>query len=515
MANALKLKRWSLSKHQTLGLVGGLALVLWGLSGLLHPLMTTFGPQQAVFYPPQRPLDLTGARPLHDTLRAAGITRAAAVKIIVSDGENLLQVTENAMEPRRYFRLSDGMELAGHDTAHAVFLARHYLGVDDPVRTIRFVKEFDDTYPWVNRLLPVYQVTFERQDDLSIHVYTETNASAAVTNRFKTVVQTGFRWFHTWSWFPTGAEWARVLLVALFIGALFALAVTGVMMLVLIRRKGRAPGSRGWHRIAGYALALPMLMFSASGLFHLIQYAADTPEKVLTLSPPLDLGGVRFPVHRQWTDLTAGMTVNALSLVETADGVHLYRLGLAPDRRGGPTGAAEIRNARFDGVETTGPALYVNAATGAVWPDGDKELAMQLGARFTGAGPDAIRAMSLVTRFGPSYDFRNKRLPVWRIDYGAPENMTIFVDTATGVLADRVLDTQKPERLSFSLIHKWNFLFPLGRTAQNIIISAVVALSIVLMAVLGLQMDVSRRIRRKAKKETPATPVPQQNPAAE
>ncbi len=59
-----------------------------------------------------------------------------------------------------------------------------------------------------------------------------------------------------------------------------------------------------------------------------------------------------------------------------------------------------------------------------------------------------------------------------RLDYGAPVNATIFVDTAAGVLADRTRDAEKPERLSFSLLHKWNFLFPLGRTWQNGIVSA-------------------------------------------
>lgn len=493
MASKANWIRWASGKHKWLALFGGIALLLWGGSGLLHPLMVTFGPQQAVFYPPQRPLDMAGTIPVHDILSRAGIQTAAAVKVIVARDENLLQVTEEQMVPRRYFRLTDGTELPEYDPQQAEFLARHYLKVDDPIRSITFQTEFDAAYSWVNRLLPVYRVSLERDDNLSIYIYTETGAAAGLGNSFKNTVQAAFGAIHTWDWFPAQADWARVVLIGLLVGSLFAIGVTGVMLLVLIRRKKRAPGSRGWHRIAGYVLALPVLMYSSSGLYHLIQSAMDKPGRVLSLSPSLDLAGVSFPLPDQWAELSQGLNVNALSIVETAEGQFLYRLGLAPDRRGGPATASEIRNARFDGVETTGPAVYVDAMSGEVWPEGDRALALQLAARFTGATPDQVKAARLVTRFGPGYDFRNKRLPVWQIDYADPIGMTVFVDTATGVLADRTLDAQKPERFSFSFIHKWNFLMPLGRNVQNIVVSAIVALCLILMAGLGLQMYLKGR----------------------
>ena len=488
----------SIKFHRILALIGGIALVLWGGSGLLHPMMAFFGPQQAVFFPPSRAVDMTGAHPVHETLAAAGIEEAAAIRIVASDDRNLLQVTEDQNDPRRYFRLEDGKELEGYDETHAVFLARYYTSEDGPIRSVEWIDDFTPDYPWVNRLLPVYKVSFDRPDNLSIYVYTETNAAGALNNNFKTVVQTGFRWFHTWSWFPKEAEWARVVLMTLLVGSLFALAATGLAMLLLIRRKARAPGVRGWHRLAGYALALPLLMYTSSGIFHLIQYAATPPVQNLTLSPPIDLAGAVYPLHEQWEDISAGLNVSTVSIVQTADGTQLYRLGLARSRAGGPETAREIRNARFDGVERTGPALYLDAATGEVFPYGDYEIALQLGERFTGVSREAVRSADLVTRFGPGYDFRNKRLPVWRLDYGAPVNATIFVDTTTGVLADKTLDAAKPERFSFSYIHKWNFLVPLGRDVQNMIVSAIVALSLVFMAGMGLTLDSRRRSRRAA-----------------
>jgi hypothetical protein len=505
-AKASRKPKWRLLAirwHQLLALAGGIALLLWGASGLLHPIMTTFGPQQAVFFPPERPISMAGARPVAETLQAAGIGQAAAVKLIVGESENLLQVTETQDAPRRYFRLGDGAELPDHDRAHAIWLARHFAGLPDtPVAAVKMVSEFSGDYPAVNRLLPVYRVQFDRPDNLALYIYTETNAVAAVSNDWKTGLQQWFQWVHTWSWMPREAEWARVMLMAALVGSLLALAVTGTMMLLLIRRKVRAPGTRGWHRIAGYALALPLLMLSASGLFHLVQYGWDTPQRTLTLSPPISVPAAGFALTEQWEDIAAGLPVNGVSLVAAQDGILLYRLALAPDRKGGPATPNAIRNARFNGVAPTGPAVYVDAATGAPWTPGDRELALQMGERFTGVGRDAIREARLVTRFGPTYDFRNKRLPVWQLDYGPPVNATIFVDTATGVLADRTADSAKPERWSFSMLHKWNFLFPLGREAQNLIVSSVVLLGMALMAMLGLQMDLKRRRKFSARERS-------------
>ena len=106
--------------------------------------------------------------------------------------------------------------------------------------------------------------------------------------------------------------------------------------------------------------------------------------------------------------------------------------------------------------------------------------------------------MELVTRFGVDYDFRNKRLPVWRVDYGAPHNASVFVDTATGTFVDRLDNWQKPERYVFSLVHKWNFLFPIGRTGLNAVVGGFVIALILLMGVLGLQLYLKGRRKAKA-----------------
>ena len=531
MSMTNKTARWSFSKHQWLGLVGGISLLVWGLSGLTHIAMVLFGPQQAQFMPPPAAVALEGARPIAATLAGKGITEAVAVKTVPAAGGGVLwQVTGDPLAERRYFRPADGAEIAGGDKAQAEFLARHYLGTDRPLTSARLQTQFDADYPWVNRLLPVWKLEFAGDDGLTAYVHTETSSMAAVNNTAKTRLQSVFRALHTWEWVPPGMDWLRVAVIGVMVTSLLALALTGIAMLVTVRRKKRQPGARGWHRMAGYVLALPLIMFSVSGIWHLVQSALVPPQSNLAMGRPLKLAGGQWPVEADWPLIAKGRDIASVALVEGAAGKPLYRIGLAPPKgsMGGgehdhgpakpaadhgmaghdhaammaaqakaPTTDAEIREARFAGIKPDGPAIYLDAATGAPVPAGDKDLARAIAGRFTGAPDSAITGMELVTRFSHEYDFRNKRLPVWRVDYAAPVAASVFVDTGAGVMVDQVADAEKPERLVFSFIHKWNFLFPIGRLGLNAVVGAFVIALIGFSAVLGLKMDLARRRRKR------------------
>lgn len=481
---AVRMLKW----HRRLAWFGFFALLLWGASGLLHSWLTLFGVQQAVFAPPQRALNLSGALSFEEILSKAGIKKAVAVKLVVGEAENLLQVTEQQNKPRRYFDLRTGEELPNYDKVYAAFLARHYMNLPyGNVVSVEWIDKFSSDYHPVNRLLPVYRVSFDQADGLNVLVYTETASLASVSNHTKHWVQTGFQWFHTWEWLPESAETPRVLAMAVLVGGLLLMSLTGLSMLLLIRRKVRAAGAKGWHRMAAYVLILPVFMFSFSGFYHLIQHGWPADTSHLTMNKPLDLNQLKFPVSAEWAALSEDLAVVGVSLVSDGAEGTFYRLALPVSRNRLPQGDEAIRNARFDGVQPTGPALYVNAKNGQVWHEGDRELAHQLAEYHTGLPRDAIQRAALVTRFGHDYDFRNKRLPVWKFEYGEPLNATVFIDTATGVMVDKALNSARPEAWSFSMLHKWNFMFPLGREVQNIAMAVFVILSIVLMAGFGLR----------------------------
>lgn len=505
----VRVGRWAASKHQWLALAGGVSLLIWGLSGLSHIWMVLFGPQQAVFMPPVQPVMLADARPVAETLAAAGIDRAIAVRTVPGPQGTLYQVTTSEMDERRYFTPATGQELLGQDARQAEYLARHYLKEIRPVTSISLQTAFDNDYPWVNRLLPVWLVRFSGDDGLVAYVHTETSSLAAVNNNAKAMQQRLFRWLHNWDWIPENLKGLRVLMVTALVGGLAALSVTGLMMLTTIRRASRLPGARGWHRVAGYLLALPLLLFSLSGLYHLVQFAIDPPVNQARMPKMINLASGRFPFERDWEKITGGQAVRGLSLVEGPQGQALYRI--EPDHgamfagsehdhheqgRVPPASSTEIRKARFEGLQPDAPPIYVDASTGEVLPLADRDLALGIARRFVGQKAD-LKQATLVTRFGVDYDFRNKRLPVWKLDFDDPVNSSLFVDTTTGALVDRVADWQKPERWAFSLAHKWNFLFPLGKLTLNMVVGGVIIAMMILMGIIGLWIDLNRRRTRQ------------------
>ena len=58
-------------------------------------------------------------------------------------------------------------------------------------------------------------------------------------------------------------------------------------------------------------------------------------------------------------------------------------------------------------------------------------------------------------------------------------------------------DSEKPERLAFNFIHKRNFLFSIRMLCLNVAVGAFALALIRFMALLGLRMDIIRRLRTR------------------
>lgn len=506
--------------HRAMAWAAGLALAAWAISGLLHPILAQFGVQQKTMRPPaMSALPSTELR-LGRVLAEAGIQEAQAVRLVAGPSAALLQITTSQDQERRYFALPSGRELPGHDRQQAEFLARHYLKADAPVREMRWVGDFNHEYPSVNRLLPVWRVEFDTEDRLTAFVYTETNTLASVTNNTKRTAQTIFQWLHTWSWVPQAGEWGRVVVMAALLLAVLGMAYSGIRLwrgLAGLRKavrqaaaaagraEPRVPLIRRLHKTVGLTLLIPLLAFTASGLFHLLQNANSPPEKNLRLQPAIPMQSLVVAEPQKWQGIATAQGITQASLVQAQGGEVLLRLQsalpAAPAGEHDHHGHAS-RQARFDGKPQQSAATYLVANTGKLWNGNDRELAIQLAERHLGFGREHFNDITLVTRFGPEYDFRNKRLPVWRIGFaesnpaGLPAQW-VFIDTASGVLADRLLAADVPERWSFSLLHKWNFLMPMiGREGVNIA-TGVAAAMIAGLAAVGLRLRSRRGQARK------------------
>lgn len=461
--------------HQWLGWLGGFALLLFAISGIFHPVMSWTGPKAAAFFPPQIALAAEKTAAIPTILQRHNLNHAIMVKVVPAEKGALLQVTTSQTQPRRYFDLSTGEELLNQDQQQALWLARYYTGfTDTEVTSIRYQTEFDNAYPWVNRLLPVYRIEFANNDRRIAYIYTELSALAGMSNPWRTTLQTAFRAMHTLNWLDH-LEYGRVILMLIFLGALFALVALGVALLLLIRNR-KQDAKRRWHRVLSYIICVPLLLYTISGTYHLLFYAFAEQARGLQLGENISLAPERFGNRLDALLTYQGIKLNGVSVVEGPDQQLYYRLSIPQGR----PGQSISRQQRFNGVPIEKPALYINALTGQESSLNDAAMATHHGSKLTGFSKDQITDLVLVTHFGPLYDFRNKRLPVWQIDYQSQQGDKIFVDPANGMLVDRLTDNARYESYSFSFLHKWNFLRPLiGPQPRDVLIIAVLGLAII------------------------------------
>lgn len=442
--------RW----HRRLSLLAGVALLLWASSGLLHPLMSWTNPRPAAFAPPVGELMTLPQRPLAELLGEQGVARVGFARLLLQQGHLLWQVASPDRQRLDYFDAASGGSLPDADRDRAVLLARHYTGLDDaPLRSVERISAFSRDYPAVNRLLPVWRVAFERDDGLEAWVDTEEDRLASLSDRRKRALQGLFQVVHTLG-FLDGLEGLRLGLIATTVGSVLAMGMLGMGLLWRLRRRTAIPGARRWHRGLAWVVWVPVLMFSVSGLFHLLRMSPalqpeDLPERVTgvatqaLLSPPASMDQVR-----------------SLSLLPLPDGSAVWRGRRSPTE-------LEIADA-LGGQPLTG---------------GDPALAL----RLASASPPAL--LRLQTAFSGDYGFAYKRLPVWRLE---TDTELVFVDAVTGQVAVRIGALAQAEQWSFSTLHKWQFLDPLGRAWRDGIMVSAVLLAL-LAAVAGLLLRPRRR----------------------
>ncbi|WP_226703978.1 PepSY domain-containing protein [Microbulbifer elongatus] len=501
----MNLKKQWLDWHSKLGWWALAGILIWAISGITHPMMAWFGPSAAKFFPPSVSLKASELGNLPALLADGEKVRGArVVKLVPSLGAPLLQVTHSDADPRRYYHLDSGREVIDGDLQQARWLAAYYSGRPaEEIADIQLQTGFDNAYPSVNRLLPVYRIRFGGDDGLTLFIHTETAAMASMTDSSKTVMQGVFRQLHTFAWLDD-LEYGRLILIGLLMLTLFAFATTGIALVFALKHRKIKDGKRRYHRLLGYLLWLPLLGWSASGFYHLLQSSLMEPVQGLRLG---EAGEYRnLTADFGWINALEGRAVNSLSLISGANDAPLYRVGLAPAESAAPGS----RNQRFDGRPSEVGSLFVDARNGQVLAEfDDREQAKLLASRLAGIQPEDIAGVKLITRYGPGYDFRNKRLPVWQVDVADADKRMLFVDPVTGVLVDQSRGIERAERLSFSLLHKWNHLTPFtGRQVRDYLIVATLLFLIASSAVGGVMLAGRRKKRARKPGEVDTGPIP-------
>lgn len=149
--------------------------------------------------------------------------------------------------------------------------------------------------------------------------------------------------------------------------------------------------------------------------------------------------------------------------------------------------------------DTPPPAdRYLDGATGAVIPDGDRRHAAARAYQHAGLPSGTATRVQPVHRFGDGYGFEFKRLPVVVVELPEHPGETWPVETRTGTRAAHVTPLNRIEGWAFGTIHKWRFLDAgLGKPGREFL-QSLGALAPALTVGLGLARQVSRWRQRCA-----------------
>lgn len=239
-----------------------LPVMLWALSGFLHPIMTTWRPQVGTQFVPAPAIDTSQLKmPLRDVLVAQGIKEVETFRLVQIERQWFYQVLLQDQPVLQYFSTVSGKPLRNGDALYAQYLAKKFLkgpnkaghaeakkpvvdraalvpqtglmmrnAVDNnkpseeantdeavdcclsatmailsdttgaKVTSVSLLTGFEGEYREINRLLPVYKVGFDRADGIRIYVETSTDRFAYAVDNRRAAADKFFNLFHNLGW---------------------------------------------------------------------------------------------------------------------------------------------------------------------------------------------------------------------------------------------------------------------------------------------------------------------------
>ena len=115
----------------------------------------------------------------------------------------------------------------------------------------------------------------------------------------------------------------------------------------------------------------------------------------------------------------------------------------------------------------------------------------QLAAHYLNLPQHQLTQASWVTSFGGEYGFINKRLPVVKVESNLSNQLRLYIEPNSGVIAAQVTQQDALEGFSFAYLHKWTWL-PIDKTLRDILVASIAGL-IALMVILGFCVSLRKR----------------------
>ena len=430
--------------HRILGLIVSLPVILWTLSGLLHPIMGWVKPQvaQKTYTPEVLDLNKLTVR-LDSVLKANGLDRFQNIHLASFDKKSFAIIQADSSI---YIDLKTGKISGEAKNAYITFLARHFSGDSlSSIVSIKEITEYSTEYKAVNRLLPVYRVEFARDDSYTVFIEPNTARLGGVLDNNRFVFNRLFEWFHNFSFL--GESIFKTVVVVCLIICTIGVSIAGLYIYGFTRKSLGEKGKlgynkrkeRNWHRLIGLMFSVSLCLFAFSGAYHLLKK--------------------EDPIHRLQYQPNDFFSIDVLKNL--------------PKEKFVTMGLVTINGRAFYQCYTkTTKGLhveYIDVDQMRSLPNGDELYAKDLVKRYFALEDKDILSVENVTRFTGEYGFINKRLPVQKVQTNLKGSARYYIETRTGKLAADVVDSDMLEGLSFAYFHKYHMFDFLGKFLRNCI----------------------------------------------
>ena len=237
-------------QHRTLGLVVSVTLLASASSGGFHLLKAAADRADASPLPVRAWPEIASA-----ALRwnITPIPAAAEIGVIAVDGALYLRSRGAAAEAQTaaHHGAHAATHLAPPSANYLAALSANTAPLDDEryaralattfsrrpetqIQSVAAVTEFGGEYGFINKLLPVYRITYAAPHAARYYVHLDSATLAAQVDNFDYVEGWTFAHLHKWQWLEPIGRWPRDLLMMTF--ALGAAVVGGLGFLLFLRR---------------------------------------------------------------------------------------------------------------------------------------------------------------------------------------------------------------------------------------------------------------------------------------
>ena len=491
--------------HRTCSVIIAIPVLLWACSGFMHPIMTNLRPAvrtQSI------PIDTISTRHIVITLQQAlqhnKIDTIYSARLVHIDTNWFYQVRVNKSHNLWYISAKNGNILAKGDWLYAQYLARIFLegapkkkhvqhlamekpmgmsmagigvGMDccgeaastvldnktgAPVSGASLITKFDEEYKPVYCLLPVYKVQFKRDDEIRLYVETGQDRFSIAVDKNRAAFTKFFDLVHTWGWINFLGP-GRIIVEMFFTGLGFITALMGLYIFFTTNGKklkaNQLARSRRRHRVTSIVAVLFTLMFTFSGCYHAFSKLGTVEKEARAIAHGFAVKDLNLDLNRLRDAIKKPLANFGVVNINGQTYWQAY---------GQPKRLKKSKDLMMD--MSTAPAVisYVNAIDYAVLSHGDEIYARNLATSFSGHTDKDITSVQPITKFTNEYNFADKRLPVWKVNYPGNHEERYYVETSTGTLAKHTNNIDLLEGYSFALFHKHHYMDFAGKTTRDV-----------------------------------------------